>query len=333
MSACKFKLEVDGTSTPNDWTAVGTSDKVEAVEAIFDEKYIKGSGVFTQQWFTVENVASPPAEDVRRVDITYCFKRDDPNIAAGVMGIFAVGDATVGSNPEVARCDWSCVTESFTHDPNDATPLDWGDINNMRIGVMTYGTSFARVGRIYATVYCGTGYTPCPQCCCCCLCMVPQITIGAWSIGESLAGTGGLSVGANKYDVPFERLDGPTGGACYFTTGELNEFIGTNGIIDLYLLELSTEASITEGQDNPCQTVTAVYYTTLAGDPTPINQIVFQWQPDLKCCKPHHLSTADEPFGVTGGECGVSLPTCPSIRVECEGGGGVDSIGVDCQPL
>lgn len=330
-------LNCDATTTPNDWVSVGTGDKVVAVTDIDHEQYIVSTGKNTEQWFTVEDapvlISGDPDNDIRSFSILVHYKQALEVIDNGFPGKFELRFRITGSGDEIASPlavnSLTCwrTDEFFSADlsPMTAKAFTWSEINDLRIGAISVDADDTAISLLQVIVdYGDVGWTVCPRCCCCCMCFSPTVNIGAWSLGAPVTGAGTLTISGHEITVPFNSIPGPTSQGCYW----LKEYdapdllVAEGATIDVYLQALAIECGVTALPT--CCTVTAVYYYTAAGDPTPLNTVIIVWIPELTCCDPHHLSIADVPYSVTLGGAGnvgcpsAEVPDCPTLRVECD---------------
>ena len=329
--SCPLKIEVDANLNSN-WDPVG-GGYVGAVAAFDDDTYIQSKAANTQ-WYSVDTATGADTTTViNRVAVTACFKSDSPLCGGGLRIDLGVNDSTVGANNHASRCDWSCVTEYFDLNPDVDPPVafTWPDIENLKVGVTSLSDVCATdVTRLYVTVDCGDYWSPCPRCCCCCLCFTPVVTLGEFTLSNTITGAGNLTVPELEREVPFISTPGPTGGGCYWSTQEdlsYPQLVVEGSTIDVYLLEVAIEAGATTTPS--CSRITAQYYYTGHGDSTPIGTITITWDTILRCCSPQHLSTLDtaSSFIFNGGspvDCDTAPELsggCPSARIECRDGG------------
>lgn len=206
---CKFKYDPDGPSTPSEWTAYLDDDPggtvTSAVQTLnFDTSYVRSNGENSQQWWTVEDVGTPPTSDpIVRIHVRALVKSDGFYIGSCRLNL-GVGGDTVGGGSHATQANWTMITETFDLNPNDTPPaaFDWVDVDDIEIGItsLTAGGE-VRCSAIWILVD-TCDYTACPRCCCCCLCFAPIVRIPAGAFTVEL-GVDDLVCPALVFTLPF----------------------------------------------------------------------------------------------------------------------------------
>lgn len=186
QDVCHYYYGVDGEGSPSQWLPYlnGTPGGTVVANAATDDgdvSYIRSDGLYSEQWFSVEDTGGAPTADAIRHILVVAIVKSDGFYFGNCRLTLGIGADTIGGGDHRVFPEWTRITEVFDLTPG-ASPAQftWADIDNIDIGItsLTSSPGEIRCSRMHIMVD-TCAYTACPRCCCCCLCFSPIVRIPA----------------------------------------------------------------------------------------------------------------------------------------------------------